>query len=58
MCVYLEREKNDPVIEFRWFGRGLLNGTRGHVETHGALGRSKNTWSAAGVGASKPDAEM
>jgi len=42
MCVYLERE-NNPGIEFRWFGRRLLNGTSEHVETHGALGRSKNT---------------
>lgn len=49
MCVYLEREKKQDGHE------GCLGE---HVETHGALGRSRNTCSAAGVGASKPEVEM
>ena len=58
MCVYLEREGNDPIIEFRRPCRTLLNGMGEHVETYGALGRSKNTCSVAGLGASRPDAGM
>ena len=58
MCVYLEREEIARGMSFNDSGRRLLNRMRGHVDTHGALGRSKNTWSAAGVGASRPDAEM
>lgn len=58
MCVYLERKGNGPRIEFRRSYRTLLNRTGEHMETYGALGRSKNTCSVAGMGASNPDAEM